>query len=194
MLLGKMIDSGRIFFVTSGTHDPANKTIVAVPVYENARLLAYPKKMSPNEKMLTIGQRRYSTSKLCNIYCTYELTERIKQQTNKKITVNAFDPGQMPGTGFSRTFPPFMKFISKRILPVLALFRSNMNTADKSGEALASLALSSNLQDITGKYFKGISEKKSSDLSYNVENRNDLWRTSIELTKLNSSETILNLD
>lgn len=98
MLLEKVTNSGRIVFVSSGTHDPANKTIVAAPVYENARLLAYPKEMSQNENILTVGQRRYSTSKLCNIYCTYELAERIKQQTNKNITVNAFDPGQMPGT------------------------------------------------------------------------------------------------
>ncbi|MNB67255.1 short chain dehydrogenase [compost metagenome] len=194
MLLEKMIDSGRIVFVSSGTHDTAQKTIVAAPVYENARLLAYPKEMSSNESMLTVGQRRYSTSKLCNIYCAYELAERIQQQTEKKITVNAFNPGQMPGTGFSRTFPPLMRFIMKHLLPVLALFRPNGNAANKSGEALASLVLNPDLHETTGKYFDGTREIKSSDLSYNRENRKDLWKTSVELTKLNKRETILSLD
>lgn len=194
MLLEKMSDTGRIVFVSSGTHDPAQKTIVAAPVYENARLLAYPKEMSQDENMLTVGQRRYSTSKLCNIYCAYELAERISEQTNKNITVNAFNPGQMPGTGFSRTFPPFMKFITKHILPVFALFHSNIKTAEKSGKALASLIINPELNETTGKYFDGTKEIKSSELSYNKDNRKDLWRTSIELTKLKKTETILNLD
>lgn len=194
MLLGKMTNSGRIIFVSSGTHDPAQKTIVAPPVYENARLLAYPKEVSQNESMIPVGQRRYSTSKLCNIYCTYELNERIRKETNKSITVNAFNPGQMPGTGFSRTFPPLMKFLLKHILPVLTSFNKNATTAETSGKALASLVLNPELYETTGKYFDGIKEIKSSELSYNIENRKDLWRTSVELTKLNKTETILSLD
>jgi len=194
MLLEKMTNSGRIVFVSSGTHDPAQKTIVATPVYENARMIAYPKEMNQNENMLTVGQCRYSTSKLCNIYCTYELAERIKQQTNKNITVNAFNPGQMPGTGFSRTFPPIMRFVSKHILPVFTLFCPNINTPDKSGKALASLIINPELNETTGKYFDGTREIKSSELSYNKENRKDLWKTSVELSKLNKTETILTLD
>jgi hypothetical protein len=157
-------------------------------------MLAYPKEMNQNENILTVGQRRYSTSKLCNIYCTYELAERIKQQTNKNITVNAFNPGQMPGTGFSRTFPPIMRFVSKHILPVFTLFRPNINTPDKSGKALASLIINPELNETTGKYFDGTREIKSSELSYNEENRKDLWNASVELSKLNKTETILTLD
>lgn len=194
MLLEKMTHSGRIVFVSSGTHDPANKTIVAVPVYESARLLAYPKKMGQNENMLTVGQRRYSTSKLCNIYCTYELAERIQQQTDKNITVNAFDPGQMPGTGFSRTFPLFMRFFTKYINYISVLFRPNVNTPNKSGKALASLIINPEFNEITGKYFEGTREIRSSELSYNRENRKNLWKTSVELSKLNKTETLLNLD
>jgi light-dependent protochlorophyllide reductase len=194
MLLEKMMDSGRIVFVSSGTHDPAKKTIVATPVYENARLLAYPKEMSKDESMLTVGQRRYSTSKLCNIYCAYELAERIKKETNKNITVNAFNPGQMPGTGFSRTFPPFMRFITKHINYISTLFLPNANTANKAGKALADLVTNPEFGEITGKYFDGTKEIKSSELSYSKENRKDLWRTSVELSKLNKTETILSLD
>lgn len=194
MLLEKITDSGRIVFVSSGTHDPLQKTGIAEPVYENARLLAYPKDAHESKNMMTIGQRRYTTSKLCNIYCAYELSERIKEQTNKNITVNAFDPGQMPGTGFSRTFPPLMKFVCDYILPIFTLVRPSANTASKSGKALALLIINPELNEITGKYFKGTKEIKTSKLSYNKENRKDLWRTSIVLSKLNKDETILNLD
>lgn len=194
MLLEKMTDSGRIVFVSSGTHDPLQKTGIAEPVYENARLLAYPKETSENKNTMTIGQRRYTTSKLCNIYCAYELAERIKQQTNKNITVNAFDPGQMPGTGFSRTFPPLIKFVCDYILPIFTLVRPGANTASKSGKTLASLIINPELNETTGKYFKGTKEIKTSEISYNKENRRDLWRTSVELSKLNKTETILNLD
>ena len=194
LLLGIMNDSGRIVFVSSGTHDPAQKTIVAPPVYENARRLAYPQEMNQNESMTTVGQRRYSTSKLCNIYCAYELAEKIQKETDKSITVNAFNPGQMPGTGFSRTFPPIMKLLLKYILPVLVSFNKNATTAETSGKALASLILNPQLNETTGKYFAGTKEMKSSELSYNRENRKDLWRTSVELTKLSKTETLLSLD
>jgi NAD(P)-dependent dehydrogenase (short-subunit alcohol dehydrogenase family) len=192
MLLEKMTDTARIFFVSSGTHNPLNKTIVAVPVYENARLLAYPAEITEN--IMKVGQRRYSTSKLCNIYCAYELAERIKQQTNKNITANAFDPGQMPGTGFSRTFPPLMKFVFSFVLPVVAMFRPNTDSARKSGNALSKLVLDPVFSQDTGKYFKGTKAIPSSELSYNKENRKDLWRTSVLLTDLKPTETILNLN
>ncbi len=194
MLLKKITDSGRIVFVSSGTHDPLQKTRIAEPVYKNGRLLAYPEETTLNKSSISIGQCRYSTSKLCNIYCAYELAEKIKQQTNKNITVNAFDPGMMPGTRFCRNLPPLFKFINNYILPILILFNPNANTANKSGKALASLIVNPELDKTTGKYFKGTLEIKSSELSYSQENRKNLWKTSVELTKLNKTETILNLD
>jgi light-dependent protochlorophyllide reductase len=194
LLLEKITESGRIVFVSSGTHDPLQKTGIAEPVYENARLLAYPNETSQNKSAMFIGQRRYTTSKLCNIYCTYELAERIKQQTNKNITVNAFDPGQMPRTGFTRNYPPIMRFVSNNIFPILTLFRPNVNTVEKSGKALATLVTNPELNSTTGKYFEGTKEIKTSELSYNRENRRNLWKTSVELSKLNKAETILTLD
>ncbi|WP_186431446.1 SDR family NAD(P)-dependent oxidoreductase [Clostridium sp. BSD9I1] len=194
LLLEKIIDSGRIVFVSSGTHDPLQKTPAPEPIYENGKLLAYPKEIGQKEKMFTVGTRRYSTSKLCNIYCTYELAERIREQTNKNITVNAFDPGEMPATNFVTGAPPVLKFFKTYILPITILFRPNVNTANKSGKALASLVTNPELKETTGKYFQGTREIKSSELSYNKENRKDLWRASVELTKLSEAETILNLD
>ena len=42
------------------------------------------------------GQRRYATSKLLNVYCTYELARRLAASTDarlRSVRVNAIDPG-----------------------------------------------------------------------------------------------------
>lgn len=194
MLLESISDTGRIVFVSSGTHDPLQKTGMPEPKYENARLLAYPKEIGPKESISLIGRRKYTTSKLCNLYCAYELAERIKEQTNKNITVNTFDPGLMPGTGLARSYTPLLRFVSRYVLSLLILVHPNVNTVTKSGKALASLVNNPELDKTTGKYFEGKKEIKSSGLSYSKENRKDLWRTSVELSALTKNETILSLD
>lgn len=194
LLLEQIADAGRIVFVSSGTHDPANKTIVAEPVYEKARLLAYPETPDQKESILTTGQRRYSTSKLCNIYCAYELAERLQEQLDKKITVNAFDPGEMPGTGFSRSFPAPMRVLTKYLNYISVLFKPSVNTSAASGKALAQLMTDPEYRNVTGKYFEGTRQKLSSDLSYSERNQKELWDASIDLTKLKQSETIICID
>ncbi|MDF2961933.1 MAG: dehydrogenase [Paenibacillus sp.] len=194
MLLERMTHSGRIVVVSSGTHDPLKRTGMPAPVFVDPRILAYPDQTSSNEAMSLIGRRRYTTSKLCNLYFTYELANRINQQTEINITVNAFDPGMMPGTGLAQSYTPFMRFIWKYVLPVLTLFYPNVNTVRQSGKALAALVTDSKHNQTTGKYFEGTKEIKSSDLSYNNENRKQLWEASVELSKLNKSETILEVE
>jgi len=188
MLLEK-IDNGRVVFVSSDTHDPAKNTGMPEPVYNKAELLAYPDR----SEISLSGTARYTTSKLCNIYCAYELVERIKSQTNKNITVNAFDPGMMPGTELARDYNPFLRFVWKHIMPILTLFRRNVNTVSKSGRALASLIVNVEFDKVSGKYFEGTREIASSKLSYDFENRNDLWRTSTDLVQLQQNETIISI-
>ncbi|MGV8121674.1 MAG: SDR family NAD(P)-dependent oxidoreductase [Candidatus Xenobiia bacterium LiM19] len=188
-MLLEIIDNGRVVFVSSDTHDPAKNTGMPEPVYNKAELLAYPNR----SKIILSGTARYTTSKLCNIYCAYELAERIKSQTSKNITVNAFDPGMMPGTELARDYNPFLRFVWKHIMPVLILFRRNVNTVEKSGRALTSLIVNVQFDKVSGKYFQGTREIASSKLSYNFENRNDLWRTSIDLVQLQQNETIISI-
>lgn len=160
------------------------------PIYKKAEFLACPNKSD----IVLSGRERYTTSKLCNIYCTYELAERIASQTSKKITVNAFNPGMMPGTGLARDYSFILKFIWKYILPVLVLLRKNVHTVKNSGKHLASIVTGYQTENVTGKYFDGIKQIESSELSYNKENRKDLWRTSIELVQLKQNKTIFKLD
>lgn len=181
LLLPDLKADGSIVFVSSGTHDPAAKTGMPAPRYQDATTVA-----ADFEAGGAAGRRRYTTSKLCNIYNTYELARRLSQSSDpreRSIRVNAFDPGLMPGTGLARTYPAPLRFISKYVLPLLILFVPNVHRPAKSGERLAQLAQGINGKT-TGKYFSNGREIKSSDLSYNKENAADLWNTSADMTGL----------
>ncbi len=193
LLLKSMSEAGRIVFVSSGTHDPEQATGIPAPIYVNAKTLAYPDTDSSKESDAHIGRRRYSTSKLCNIYCAYEFADRIRNETGTGITINAFDPGLMPGTGLARQVSPPAFLVWKYIMPIMTLLPINANTPKKSGRALASLVTDPAFSNITGRYFEGTKERRSSELSYNKENAVDLWNTSVGLVGLRKEETILSL-
>jgi len=188
LLLPLMAKDASITFTASGTHDPAQKTGMPPPVFKEAGLLAHPEKST--EKALTVGQRRYTTSKLCNVMTVYELQNHL-DQTN--IRVNAFDPGLVPGTGLARNYPPFLKFISDRIFPVLILFLHNVNSAKTSGTNLTNLAYADEYKQFKGKYFEGAKVIQSSQDSYNKEYQVDLWKTSVELMHVKQEDTSIPL-
>jgi len=188
LLLPFMDDNASITFTASGVHDPLQKSGIEPPVFTNGKDLAFPK--GTNEKVNIIGQRRYSTSKLCNVLTTYELQRRL---INTKIRVNAFDPGMVPGTGLARTYPPLLQFAWRNIMPLLVYFRSNVNTPQNSGRRLANLAYSEAYKSYRGKYFEGEKEIKSSAISYNTAFQNELWQSSVELTGIKEEETSVSL-
>ncbi len=182
LLLPFMNHNARITFVSSGTHDPSQKTGVPDAEHTHTKLLAYPE--DTTEKALPVGQKRYATSKLCNIMTVYQLQKHL---SGTNIHVNAFAPGLVPGTGLARNYPPFYKFISNYIFKVMIRFNPKMNSAKTSGENLANLAYSSDFERYNGKYFEGKKPIKSSEDSYNVSFQEDLWETSLELTGIEFS-------
>ncbi len=188
LLLPLMAEEASVIFTASGTHDPAQKTGVEPPVYTSAQELAYPN--TTDEKANVVGQRRYSTSKLCKIMTVYELQRHLE---NTPIRVNAFDPGMVPGTGLARTYPPVLKFVWRYVMPLLSLFMRNVNTAKKSGTNLANVAFAKQFRHIKGKYFEGVTVIQSSHDSYNRAYQKDLWDTTLRLTKIKQQETSLQL-
>lgn len=194
LLLRDLVSPARIVFVSSGTHDPVQFTGMPKPIYKNAKALAWPDKDPDRlkESPAKAGRRAYTNSKLCNILCTYELAGRLQAQGNgtgeKMITVNAFDPGLMPGTGLARNYRAGERLLWNHVLPVLRFFIPNVNTPQKSGQALARLLLDPGLESISGKYFEGFKEIRSSRDSYNTAYADELWQTSIELSALTSKE------
>lgn len=182
LLLPLVAEGGRIVIVSSDTHDPRTKTGKPAPIYPGALKLAY---ASENDPRMT-NSRRYSTSKLCNIYCCYELNERI-QKTGRNVTVNAFNPGMMPGTALVRNYRGFTRFLWYHVAPILIYLKKSVHSVEDSGRKLARLALSPEVEGISGKYFDGADIISTSELSYNEANRKDLWQTSVELTGLKDS-------
>ena len=181
LMLPDLAPGGRVTFVASNTHDPKQKTGLPAPRYEDAEAAAHD--FEPGAKA---GQRRYTTSKLCNIYDTYELARHLAVSPDPRlqsIRVNAFDPGMMPGTGLVQTYSPAMRFAWRYVMPALTLFMRNVNTPAKSGKRLALLAAGSE-GDATGKYFSDGRETRSSDLSLDKAKALDLWNGSADMTQL----------
>ncbi len=185
LLLPLMAEESSITFTASGTHDPKQKTGMEHPAYTTAQELAHPAAATAGEKQTTIGLRRYTTSKLCNVMTAYALQRHLE---GTSIRVNAFDPGMVPGTGLARTYPPLLRAVWKYAMPVLRLFVRNVNSAQKSGAALANLAVAKEYRGYRGKYFEGAKEIDSSADSYNRAYQTDLWETSLRLTGLKKKE------
>jgi len=183
-LLPSLQPPARVVVVASGVHDPAQKTGVPAPAWNSPAALARGElgTAAAADRLFASGQRRYSTSKLANIYFTHALARRLPTG----VTANAFDPGLMPETGLMREAPAAFRFVLSHILPraipLLRLYTSNVHTAKESGEALARLVTGPELSATTGRYFEGRREIRSSDESYNDERAEELWNASAALT------------
>ena len=188
LLLPYFEKNASITFTSSDTHDPATKTSIQPPVFTTGKELAFPKETSEKESI--VGQRRYSTSKLCNVLTTYILHERL---VDKNIRVNAFDPGLTPGTGLAKSYPPLLRFMWSNVMPVMRYFRKNTNSPETSGSRLANLAFSNELRQLNGIYYSDGKVTKSSADSYNKTYQAELWKSSIELTGIQQQDTTISL-
>jgi NAD(P)-dependent dehydrogenase (short-subunit alcohol dehydrogenase family) len=164
----------RIVVVASGTHDPAKFTGMPKPSYTSAEELAHPGADAPAD-----GRRRYTTSKLCNVLFAYELDRRLGEGANG-ITVTAFDPGLMPASGLARDYSPVQRLVWGVIGPMLRVL-PNVNSTGTSGGRLAALAVDPAFDGVTGRYYEGAREIRSSADSYDAAKAADLWQTSERL-------------
>jgi hypothetical protein len=126
------------------------------------------------------------------VLLTYELDRRLKSGEcgRTPITVNAFDPGLMPGTGLARDYSGIQAFAWRYLLPALTVLPGiNVHTPGKSAQALARLVTDPALETTSGQYFSGFRSTRSSTDSYDRAKAADLWRISIELTGLGSTDS-----
>lgn len=173
LLTAKYAELKKIAVVSSGLHNPAGKGSFAPPNYTTPEEMAHPAD-TPDANLSKLGMCRYATSKLCNIFFTYELSRR-----RPDIMINAFNPGLLPGTGLGRNNSPMMKFAWYIMLPVFAGFIPGSCTTDKAG-----LALSKLITDVpaSGKYFDRGMDAPSSGESYDTLKAKELWDESARLT------------
>ena len=189
LLLRYLDDHARIVVVSSGTHNPDQFTGMPKPDYTDAASAA---RREAGTDPSSAGRRAYTTSKLCNVMFTYELSRRLKAAGHDRISVTAFDPGLMPGTGLARDYRPYQKFLWNFVLPALRVI-PGVNGASKSGNNLARLALDPELEGVSGKYFVGRKSVPSSKESYDERKAAELWDSSVSMVHLTPEETILRI-
>lgn len=175
-LLGPYLKAqSRLLFVSSEVHRNDGSMKRFRPDYKNANTMAYPEK--PLIPIEDSGTKRYSATKLCLLFYTYELSRRLSLEQNSSITVNSFNPGLMPDTGLgglNKMF--FTKYFLKYILPFFA--KGAVSSPKISGRILAELLIDDKYKNITGKYFDRDKVIPSSEESYDKLKWLDLWNTS----------------
>lgn len=184
LLVDRMVAPGRIVFVSSGTHNEEIVTLMPHPRYRDFRALAQGDDGYPVESPGKAGRRRYSTSKLLNVFCTYEMARRLAE---RGIDVCAFDPGLVPGTGLARDYPKVLRGIWNYFLPLLRPFHPMISSARRSGLGLARLATDPALKDIHAAYYFIDKKSRSSSASHDTEEAARLWEVSANLADLHRS-------
>ena len=164
LLLPRMEETGRIYNVTSDMHSPPRGEL----------------KWPGAEAVLRLNGEdgsSYSLSKLCMIYMTHELDRRLRAE-GKRVTVNSFNPGYMGDTNFMKG-GRFWGFFVKRGMP------DRYGDLATSSDALARLATEDEFSNCSGEYFdRGVKPARSSPLSYDRENAEELWNASLRCTGL----------
>ena len=117
---------------------------------------------------------RYSYTKLCMIYFTHALVNYF-EKTDKTFVANSFNPGFMADTNFSQGNGKARELMVKLTAP------DRYSTLAQSSTALAEVATSPALADVTDQYFdRSTNTIRSSALSYNQHNAVELWNDSLK--------------
>jgi NAD(P)-dependent dehydrogenase (short-subunit alcohol dehydrogenase family) len=189
----------RIVIVASGVHDPDIFTGMPKAAIGDIEALS---KTGGLKAGKFDGRLAYVNSKLCNLWFTYELARRIEaaglNSAAQPISVNAFEPGLVPGSGLGRDYPPVPRFVWNRVLPLVARgvspFNAGINTAAAAGRAMSAVALDPSLESESSNYFPSHSKwarAPSSKESYDEDRQSELWEASVKMTGLTALESPL---
>jgi NAD(P)-dependent dehydrogenase (short-subunit alcohol dehydrogenase family) len=107
------------------------------------------------------AMRAYSQSKLAQIMFTFEVAER---ERNAGVTVNALHPASLMDT----------KMVHES-------FGYTLSTVEEGAEAVVCLAVSPEVDGVTGVYFDGTSEARADRQAYDPQARERLWTLSEQL-------------
>ncbi len=107
--------------------------------------------------------RAYAQSKLAQVMFTFELADRLDNDDDG-VTVNALHPASLMDTNMVRDN-----------------FGSPMTDVAEGVEATVRLAVSPELEGITGRYFEGTREARADGQAYDREARRRLWQDSERL-------------
>lgn len=181
LLLEDMAAGGRIAIVASSVHDPASRSGMPHPKYTTAETVA--KDITPGRME---GLRRYTISKLCNVMFGYELARHLANSGDERLTsirVNSLDPGLMPATGLARSFPPYLQWVSRNLLPLLRFVTDNVHRPEVSAQRLVDITTGPAAEP-GGRYFSNGRAVQSSVDSYDEATWRELWDSSAAMAGL----------
>ena len=107
------------------------------------------------------GMSAYTQSKLAQVMFTFELAEHLR---GTGVTTNALHPATLMDTKM-----------------VLETFGHALSSVQEGADATVRLAVSPELEGVTGRYFEGTREAHANRQAYNAEARKRLWDVSEEL-------------
>lgn len=108
--------------------------------------------------------RASAQSKLAQIMFTFELAERLRARGEAGVTVNALHPASLMPTKM-----------------VFEMFGRSMSTLEEGAEATLRLAVSPELDGVTGEYFDRQRRGRAHEQAYSPEARRRLWALSEHL-------------
>ncbi|MFD1642577.1 SDR family NAD(P)-dependent oxidoreductase [Halohasta litorea] len=160
-LLETLADDARIVTTSSGAHRGVELDFEAIESVDSYS-----------------GFRAYQRSKLANVLFSTALAHRL-DRTDRSISSNAFHPGAIPGSGFSRFLPgPLPRLFA-------TLDRLPMTTTVAEGAATAvSLAASPRVDDVSGRYFADCEPKEPSAAARDRATQRRLWEQSADLLEI----------
>jgi len=119
----------------------------------------------------------YHRAKLCNVYCTLELAERL---AGTGVTANAVSPGYFVNTTIYRNLTGLFKWGSWLVFGLGSLLR--LNTPEKGARTHIYVASSPDVAGVTGKYFAYCKEAQPSPLAQDAAIRKRLWAWTAQVT------------
>jgi len=117
------------------------------------------------------GVRAYRQSKLALVILTFELAQRLRADGERTVTVNALHPATFMNTKMA---------YEAAIAP--------MSSIEDGVEATMHLAVSPELDGVSGRYFDGMTESRANDQAYDAGARRRLWRLSETLVGMDRNE------
>lgn len=176
LLLPALKPDGKTLLVSSDMHAGLFRPMVYKPAADVAR---------PDDAF-SQSPDRYNFSKLYILYFVYELAERLQAARSGKV-VNAFNPGLMHTTGLMPNKQMFTEEFLSRMKAT-----GHLGDLEKNADIVTSLMTDDNEGRCSGVYFdRALTPGKSSDLSYELAPRKELWDLSLRLTGLREEDLSL---
>lgn len=121
--------------------------------------------------------RAYAQSKLAMLLCSYKLARQLEEE-GSGVTLNCLNPGFVFTNMGMSNVGPRVQAVARAILSRLGA------SPEKGAQTSLYLAMSPEMEQVTGKYFDQLTLKRSSASSYDQALQERVWEESARLVHL----------